>query len=333
MDLSCSSFSSSTSSPIGQSTCSGYLCKEPHDSIVDTGSSSPLSSTINTINHNDAPFSSHLPFSIDSLLSNNGDPLRFNPPVNVTCGSTLNSLQSLFHDGFIPFNPTINLRRSDAADYSMSSHVDLQDQNITPFSSNQASIGDIPLETLMSRMILQNHLAKCYQFSCPPKFSQEILTNASITSYPLLSASLANRSSSHISLSKATQLKSSPISNNKNNINDISNISSPSKMNGTNLNCKMMNGSICKKRRSWRRAVFSSSQREKLEQSFLAQNYINKTERSKLAFELGLSDEQIKVWFQNRRMKKRNLENDGTKIGIRTKSPQLFNLKTTLNRA
>lgn len=55
-----------------------------------------------------------------------------------------------------------------------------------------------------------------------------------------------------------------------------------------------------------RRAVFSDSQRIGLEKRFQLQKYISKPDRKKLAEKLGLRDSQVKIWFQNRRMKWRN---------------------------
>ncbi|XP_077424946.1 homeobox protein DBX1-B-like [Vanacampus margaritifer] len=55
-----------------------------------------------------------------------------------------------------------------------------------------------------------------------------------------------------------------------------------------------------------RRAVFSDLQRKALERTFQKQKYISKPERKKLASKLGLKDSQVKIWFQNRRMKWRN---------------------------
>jgi hypothetical protein len=55
-----------------------------------------------------------------------------------------------------------------------------------------------------------------------------------------------------------------------------------------------------------RRAVFSDSQRKGLEQAFIKQKYISKPDRKKLASKLALKDSQVKIWFQNRRMKWRN---------------------------
>ncbi|KAK0176424.1 hypothetical protein PV328_000558 [Microctonus aethiopoides] len=55
-----------------------------------------------------------------------------------------------------------------------------------------------------------------------------------------------------------------------------------------------------------RRAVFSDHQRRGLEKRFLLQKYISKPDRKRLADKLGLKDSQVKIWFQNRRMKWRN---------------------------
>lgn len=53
-----------------------------------------------------------------------------------------------------------------------------------------------------------------------------------------------------------------------------------------------------RRKRSWSRAVFSTHQRRCLEQQFISQIYINKSERRLLANSLNLSDAQVKVWFQ-----------------------------------
>ena len=63
-----------------------------------------------------------------------------------------------------------------------------------------------------------------------------------------------------------------------------------------------------KKKRSWSRAVFSNLQRKGLEKRFEVQKYVTKPDRRQLAAMLGLTDAQVKVWFQNRRMKWRHLE-------------------------
>ncbi|XP_050462607.1 H2.0-like homeobox protein [Cataglyphis hispanica] len=75
-------------------------------------------------------------------------------------------------------------------------------------------------------------------------------------------------------------------------------ISPSSTMNSSETNTR--------RKRSWSRAVFSSLQRKGLERRFSLQKYITKPDRRQLAATLGLTDAQVKVWFQNRRMKWRH---------------------------
>lgn len=70
-------------------------------------------------------------------------------------------------------------------------------------------------------------------------------------------------------------------------------------------NCTTNNNNN-KRKRSWSRAVFSNLQRKGLERRFQLQKYITKPDRRQLAATLGLTDAQVKVWFQNRRMKWRH---------------------------
>ncbi|XP_065208711.1 H2.0-like homeobox protein isoform X2 [Planococcus citri] len=75
-------------------------------------------------------------------------------------------------------------------------------------------------------------------------------------------------------------------------------------------------GATSKRKRIWSRAVFSKLQRKGLEKRFQIQKYIMKPDRKQLAATLGLTDAQVKVWFQNRRMKWRNSrENNDKKEG------------------
>lgn len=76
----------------------------------------------------------------------------------------------------------------------------------------------------------------------------------------------------------------------------------------TNINTNLTIGqnNQNKRKRSWSRAVFSNLQRKGLERRFQLQKYITKPDRRQLAATLGLTDAQVKVWFQNRRMKWRH---------------------------
>lgn len=56
-----------------------------------------------------------------------------------------------------------------------------------------------------------------------------------------------------------------------------------------------------KKRR--KRTIFTSDQLNRLESAFDRQQYLVGTERERLARELNLSQTQVKIWFQNRRIK------------------------------
>ncbi|XP_005927846.1 homeobox protein DBX2 [Haplochromis burtoni] len=75
---------------------------------------------------------------------------------------------------------------------------------------------------------------------------------------------------------------------------------------GANIQMWSANASPNSRRGILRRAVFSEEQRKELERTFRRQKYISKTDRNKLAANLSLKESQVKIWFQNRRMKWRN---------------------------
>ncbi|XP_015109387.1 H2.0-like homeobox protein [Diachasma alloeum] len=85
-------------------------------------------------------------------------------------------------------------------------------------------------------------------------------------------------------------------------------------------NAKNTNDGGMRRKRSWSRAVFSSLQRKGLERRFSLQKYITKPDRRQLAATLGLTDAQVKVWFQNRRMKWRHTREHGHLLTSECKS-------------
>ncbi|XP_027516326.1 LOW QUALITY PROTEIN: homeobox protein not2-like [Corapipo altera] len=64
------------------------------------------------------------------------------------------------------------------------------------------------------------------------------------------------------------------------------------------------------------RTIFTSDQLARLEKEFSRQQYLVGTERGLLASSLHLTEEQVKVWFQNRRIKwrKQSLEQQQAKL-------------------
>ncbi|KAJ6658604.1 hypothetical protein lerEdw1_019992 [Lerista edwardsae] len=79
-------------------------------------------------------------------------------------------------------------------------------------------------------------------------------------------------------------------------------------------------GGPCKAKRV--RTVFTPEQLERLEKEFLKQQYMVGTERVDLAATLHLTETQVKVWFQNRRIKWR-------KQSLQQKAAQLSQLGVT----
>lgn len=71
-------------------------------------------------------------------------------------------------------------------------------------------------------------------------------------------------------------------------------------------------GSSMRKREKQKRqrTAYSSEQLMHLEESFTANQYLNRARRIDLARTLRLTERQIKIWFQNRRMKEKKSKRD-----------------------
>ena len=67
---------------------------------------------------------------------------------------------------------------------------------------------------------------------------------------------------------------------------------------------------LCRNRRPRKmRTIFTNEQLESLEVEYQANEYITPGIRFRLAKILDLNENQIKVWFQNRRAKERRIKN------------------------
>lgn len=64
------------------------------------------------------------------------------------------------------------------------------------------------------------------------------------------------------------------------------------------------------------RTAYSSEQLMHLEESFTANQYLNRARRIDLARTLRLTERQIKIWFQNRRMKEKKSKRESGKWSI-----------------
>ncbi|CRK96919.1 CLUMA_CG010351, isoform A [Clunio marinus] len=151
----------------------------------------------------------------------------------------------------------------------------------------------------------------------PPSYFQSSLRKVTMTSNISNSAPYPNIHPYHHSIMRLPGINHlSP----NNNITQFYNqkISKSSSNEAKSQQNSTTNGSSnVKRKRSWSRAVFSNLQRKGLERQFEFQKYITKPDRKKLAARLGLKDAQVKVWFQNRRMKWRHTTR-GTTIPNKT---------------
>ncbi|CAI5438279.1 unnamed protein product [Caenorhabditis angaria] len=73
------------------------------------------------------------------------------------------------------------------------------------------------------------------------------------------------------------------------------------------------------------RTVFTDQQLQVLEKTFNESGYLNGSSRLELANKLGLSDNQIKVWFQNRRTKEKRKDATTTTNDSNPNMHHLFN--------
>ena len=68
------------------------------------------------------------------------------------------------------------------------------------------------------------------------------------------------------------------------------------------------------------RVVYTDRQRAELENEFRTAQYITIRRKSELAMHVGLSERQVKIWFQNRRAKERKVSRKGPGSGNHSSS-------------
>ncbi|XP_001607674.2 segmentation polarity homeobox protein engrailed-like [Nasonia vitripennis] len=76
------------------------------------------------------------------------------------------------------------------------------------------------------------------------------------------------------------------------------------------------------------RTAFSAEQLAKLQLEFTENRYLNEQRRQKLSKELGLNEQQIKIWFQNKRAKIKKASGQKNPLALQLMAQGLYNHST-----
>jgi len=136
---------------------------------------------------------------------------------------------------------------------------------------------------------------RCSPSPPPPMFIRKGTKRPAPSDYDIISIDDDNRHESQVSMSGC-----------------LSHSATASSVSGTN-NGGSQDHRIKTKRV---RTIFTPDQLERLEQEFARQQYMVGPERLALAAQLALTEAQVKVWFQNRRIKWRKQHEEETKIHL-----------------
>ena len=79
------------------------------------------------------------------------------------------------------------------------------------------------------------------------------------------------------------------------------------------------------------RTAFNTEQIERLQREFLANQYLTEERRKNLCSELGLSENQLKIWFQNKRAKLKKSHGEKGELAKMLDAQGLYNHQTVLD--